>query len=436
MANPTADLLITNAKQLLTLHSAHPGPRSGKEMEDLGIIEDGGVAIKEGKIIAVGKTDKVFAQVEISESTGIIDASNKVVMPGFVDPHTHLVFAGSREDEFEMRIKGIPYKEIEKRGGGILSTVKATRAASKDELLELAQERLNRMLLWGTTTAEVKSGYGLSLDDELKILEVIRDLNEKHPINLVPTFLGAHEFPDEYQNNRKEYLRLIGEEMIPRVSEAKLAEFCDVFCEDGFFTVEESQKILEKGENLGLGAKVHADEFSSSGGSELAGRIKAISADHVIYPSESGLKLMKENKVIPVLLPGTTLTLRSEKYAPARRMISMNLPVALATDLNPGTCTIEAMPIVIGLACLKLEMTPAEAITAATINAACAIQREERVGSLERGKDADIIILSIPNYRYLPYHFGINYTEIVIKRGKIVVSNRSLKRGKKGSSKR
>ncbi|MEW6687016.1 MAG: imidazolonepropionase [Candidatus Edwardsbacteria bacterium] len=412
------DLLITQAKQVLTLRASE----GNKVTEELGIIEDGAIAIKGEEIVAVGKTDEVRDKVEIdSEKTQIIEASGKVVMPGFIDCHTHLVYAGSREYEFEMRLKGVSYEEIAAKGGGIKATVRATREASKEELSNLAKSRLERMLLWGTTTVEGKSGYGLSLDSEIKLLETIASLNKNQPVELVPTFLGGHEVPDEFQNNRKAYIRLLTEKMIPVVAEKELAEFCDVFCEQGVFTVEESEEILKAGENAGLKAKIHADELTPSGGAELAGRMHAVSADHLIYPSESGLQLMRDNGTVAVLLPGTSMTLR-KPYAPARKMIEMGLTVAIATDHNPGTCTLEAMPIVIGLACLKLEMTPAEAIRAATINAACALDRQDKIGSLEPQKQADITILNIPHYRYLPYHFGVNYVDTVIKKGKVVIS--------------
>jgi imidazolonepropionase len=346
-----------------------------------------------------------------------------------VDCHTHLVYAGSREAEFEMRACGATYQEIAAKGGGIRSTVRATRAATKPELHQSALQRLSRMLLWGTTTAEAKSGYGLSTESEIKILEVIRDLGKTQPIELVPTFMGAHEFPEEFRRQNSEgrneidregYVKLICEEMIPQVNEQGLAEFCDVFCDQGVFTPAEAEKILETGANYELASKIHADELAQVGAAEVAGKVYAVSAEHLLYPSQAGLELMRDAGTIAVLLPGTSLTLKKQ-YAPARKMVDMGIPVAIATDHNPGTCTIEAMPMVIGLACLNLGLTPAEALCAATYNAACALDRGDKIGSIEVGKQADLLILDIPNYRYLPYHFGVKYVTTVVKKGKVVI---------------
>ncbi|MDP2806900.1 MAG: imidazolonepropionase [bacterium] len=409
-------------------------------MSDLGIIEDGLVAIENDKIVAVGKTSDLKPMLKLLPHTKVIDAGNQVVMPGFVDCHTHLVYGGSREDEFEMRASGVSYQEIAAKGGGIRSTVKATRLASREVLKRDAMKRLNRMLLWGTTTIESKSGYGLETKTEIKQLEINRDLNGLQPIEVVSTFMGAHEFPEEFRNqkaalrsavadsgqenengiDRAGYVQLICEEMIPNIAEQKLAEFCDVFCDQGVFTPEEALKILETASNFGLYPKIHADELASVGAAEVAGKVKAISAEHLLYPSQTGLELMKQAGTIAVLLPGTSLTIK-KNYAPARRMIEMGIPVALATDHNPGSCTIENMPFIIGLACLYLGLTPAEAICAATYNAACALNRGDRIGSIETGKQADILIMDIPNYRYIPYHYGVNYVKTVIKQGKIVI---------------
>ena len=438
------DLIIQHIAQLVTLAgpAQNPSPkafgegqgrgqkpRAGKAMSDLGIIEDGLVAMRDGIITAVGKTSELKPTVSMRHDTKVIDAEEQVVMPGFVDCHTHLVYAGSREAEFEMRACGATYQEIAAKGGGIRSTVRATRAATKPELHQSALQRLSRMLLWGTTTAEAKSGYGLSTESEIKILEVIRDLGRTQPVELVPTFMGAHEFPEEFRKTKAEYkneidregyIKLICEEMIPQVVEQKLAEFCDVFCDQGVFTPAEAERILEAGANYELISKIHADELAQVGAAEVAGKVHAISAEHLLYPSQSGLELMRDAGTIAVLLPGTSLTLKKQ-YAPARKMVDMGIPVAIATDHNPGTCTIEAMPMVIGLACLNLGLTPAEALCAATYNAACAVDRCDKIGSVEVGKQADLLILDIPNYRYLPYHFGVNYIATVVKQGKIVV---------------
>jgi imidazolonepropionase len=390
-------------------------------MEELGIIDDGCVAARSGRIVAVGKTEDILKRTFLMEGGVEIDASGKVVMPGFVDPHTHPVFVGSREDEFEMRIRGTTYQEIAQQGGGIRSTVRKVREASKEELLQSALPRLDRMMRYGTTTVEAKSGYGLSLQDEIKMLEVIRELNERHPIDLVPTFLGAHEIPDEYRDRKEDYVDLVIEEMIPVVSKRGLAEFCDIFCEEGVFDIAESRRILRAAGEAGLKVKLHADELSPCGGAELAAEMKAVSADHLVAVSDKGIEALHEKGVIAVLLPGTTFSLGLKTYAPARRMIAKGVPVALATDMNPGSCLTESMPIILTLACVMMRMTPAEAITAATINAACAIHREGSVGSLDVGKQADVVVWDMPTVRYLPYHFGVNLVETVIKDGKIAV---------------
>jgi imidazolonepropionase len=393
-------------------------------MSELGIIEDGLVAIEDDKIVAVGKTSELKPKLKFLPHTKVIDAQNQVVMPGFVDCHTHLVYGGSREDEFEMRASGATYQEIAAQGGGIRSTVKATRKASKEVLKRDAMKRLDRMLMWGTTTVEAKSGYGLETKSEIKQLEVIKELNDLQAVEVVPTFMGAHEFPEEFRDqgtiDREGYVKLICEEMIPKVAEVKLAEFCDVFCDQGVFTPDEAIKILETASNYGMYPKIHADELASVGAAEVAGKVHAVSAEHLLYPSQTGLELMKQAGTIAVLLPGTSLTIK-KNYAPARKMIEMGIPVALATDVNPGSCTIENMPFIIGLACLYLGMTPAEAICAATYNAACAVKRGDKIGSIEEGKQADLLIMDIPNYRYIPYHYAVNYVKTVVKKGRIVV---------------
>ncbi|MBI4550889.1 MAG: imidazolonepropionase [Candidatus Latescibacteria bacterium] len=412
----SCDLLITGASQLITMHTGAAWPRAGPGMAELGLIEDGGVAVRAGRILAAGPSADLRSRFE---APVVIQAAGKVVMPGLVDPHTHLVFAGSRENEFELRLAGISYQEIARRGGGILSTVRATRAASREALIEQARARLDRMLRWGTTTVEAKSGYGLSTADELKQLDVAKALNDEGPVTIVSTFMGAHEVPAEHRTDRRRYLDGLIAETIPRVAEAGLAVFNDVFCETGVFTPDESRAILEAGVRCGLRPKVHADELSSCGGGELAGQVGAISADHLVHPSDAGLDALRQHGVMAVLLPGTSFCLRS-RYAPARRMIEMGIPVALATDLNPGSCPIEAMPIIIGLACLNLGLTPAEALTAATVNAACAIGLGDRIGRLSAGLEADLLILDLPDYRGIPYYFGRNPVETVVKAGRIV----------------
>jgi len=346
-------------------------------------------------------------------------------MPGFVDPHTHLVFAGSREDEFEMRIKGISYMEILKRGGGILKTVKATREASEKQLVELCKTRLDTMLEHGTTTVEAKSGYGLSVTHEIKCLKALKHLNEKHPIDLVPTFLGAHVTPHEYQNNTDEYLTLVIDKMIPEVAKHKLAEFCDIFCETNVFSVEQSRRVLLSGMEYGLKPKLHADEMTRIGGAELAAEVGAVSADHLIFSSDEGLRAMADRGVVAVLLPGASFSLMMGRYADARKMIALGVPVALGTDFNP-VCWVENQQLILALACRQMGMTPAEAITATTINAAHAIRRAHEVGSLEPGKQADILVLNVPNHRFLGYRFGVNLVDKVVKNGRIVVDHGRL----------
>ena len=416
-AKEKVDLLIINASELVTLAGENQKPRTGKQMRELGIIRNGCLAIKDGKILAVGKTSEVRKKVK---AENIINASGKTVMPGFVDPHTHLVFAGSREDEFQMRIEGASYMEILKAGGGILKTVRETRKASIDELLGFGLSTLDVMLQYGTTTVEAKSGYGLTTKDELKILEVIKRLNQLHAVDVVPTFMGAHTIPAEYKNNPEEYVNLVIGEMIPLVAEKGLAEFCDVFCEKGVFTLEQSRRILVAARNHGLKLKVHADEMSQLGGAELAANMEAVSAEHLLFSSDVGLEAMAEKGVIAVLLPAAAFSLMVGRYADARKMIDGGVPAALGTDFNPS-CWIENQQLVIAFACHFMKMTPAEAITAATINAAHAIGRADEVGSLEVGKKADIIVLNVPNHVFLGYRFGVNLVDKVIKNGRLIV---------------
>jgi imidazolonepropionase len=351
----------------------------------------------------------------------LIDAYGKTVMPGYVDSHTHLVFAGSRENEFAMRIQGKSYQEIAGAGGGINATVTATRKASKQELKFLARKSLSRMLALGTTTVEAKSGYGLDLETELKMLEVIRELNEEGPTTVIPTFMGAHDIPPEFRQSPEAYVDLVVTRMIPDVAQRKLARFCDVFCETGVFSVEQSERILRAAQSAGLEPRVHADELSDLGGAAMAARIKARTADHLLHANDDGIRQMAGAGVIAVLLPGTAYFLHLGRYARARDMIATGVPLALATDFNPGSCMTESMPLILNMACTQMRMLPAEAITAATINAAWAIGEEDRVGSLEVGKQADVLILDAPGHDHLCYHFGVNLVETVVKNGKVVI---------------
>ena len=413
-SNHYVDLIIKNAGELLTLSS------SFTEESGLGMIQKGAVAIKKGRVFWVGKTEEISGKFSLSRDGREIDGTGKVVMPGLIDAHTHLIFSGSRENEFEQRIQGLSYQEIAGRGGGILSTVEATRKASFDELLSLGKRRLDRMLSKGVTTVEAKSGYGLSLQSEMKILRVMKALQESHPIDIVPTFLGAHTVPKEFREERARYVNLLTEEMIPQVAQERLAEFCDVFCEKKAFTLEESRKILETGKRYGLKPKIHADQLSSGGGAELAAEINAYSADHLEYASPEGIKKMAEKGVTAVLLPGASFFLSMRKYPPARDMIAQGMAVALATDLNPGSSMTESLPMMMTMGCTMYKLLPKEVIQATTIHAARSAGREKEIGSLEVGKQADLLVLDIPNYRYLPYHFGVDHVETVIKKGRIV----------------
>jgi imidazolonepropionase len=406
------DLLIIGANELLTL-SGLKRSRVGKEMSNLGIIKNGAVAINDGRIIGVGKTDNIKKKFRAEET---IDAKNKVVMPGFVDSHTHLIFAGSREDEFIMRLQGKSYMDILKKGGGIQKTVRETRKASKKTLFDLTKKRLDRILEYGTTTVEIKSGYGLTTKDEIKLLEVINELKKKHPVDIVPTFMGAHAIPPELDAER--YVNLIIEDMLPQIAEKNLAEFCDVFCEEGVFSVGQSKRILEEAKRLGMELKIHADEIVRTGGAELAAEVKAVSAEHLLQSSQDGIKELSKSNVIAVLLPATSFCLRTN-YADAKFMIKQKVPVALATDFNPG-CLCPSMQFILNLASLIMRMTPAEAIVASTINGAYAINRGNEVGSLEIGKKADILVMDVSNHKLIPQYFGVNLVEKVIKNGKIL----------------
>jgi imidazolonepropionase len=416
-AREKADLLIVNADELVTLSGNNQKPRTGKQMQEIGTIRNGGLAIKEGRIVAVGKTPDVT---KVFKAEEVISTNGKIVLPGFIDPHTHLVFAGSREDEFQMRIEGASYLEILNAGGGILRTVRETRKASLEKLVDHGTETLDAMLEHGTTTIEAKSGYGLTTRDELKILEAVRRLNQLHSVDIVPTFLGAHAVPPEFLNNPQGYVSLITEEMMPKVVEKGLAEFCDVFCEKGVFTLEQARRILTAAKNLNLKLKVHADEISSLGGAELAASIGATTADHLLFSSDEGIKALATRGVIATLLPAAAFSLMTNHYADARVIINRGAPVALGTDFNPN-CWVENQQLTIALACHLMKLTPAEAITATTINAAHAVSRADEVGSLEVGKKADVIVLDVPNHKFLGYRFGVNLIDKVIKNGRIVI---------------
>jgi imidazolonepropionase (EC 3.5.2.7) len=389
-------------------------PKKGREMGDIQIIENGYIAIDDGIIVEVaeGESSRI-------EAKNTINAEGKVVTPGLVDPHTHLVHAGSRENEMALKLHGMTYLEILKNGGGILSTVKATRSASDGAIISQILKSLRRMLKYGTTTAEVKSGYGLNTEQELRLLRLIHNLDSLQPIDIVPTFMGAHAVPEEYMGDKDAYVHLVVEDMLPKVAEEGLARYCDVFCEEGVFDIDDSKYILLRARELGLGLKIHADEINPMGGAELAAELKAVSADHLLASTDEGLMKMKEADVIAVLLPVTSFSLE-EKFARARDMIEMGMAVALATDYNPGSSPTESMQLVMNMAAIKLKMTPEEILTAATLNAACAIGMGELIGSIEEGKAGDVVIFDAPNLNYIPYHLGVNLSNTVIKRGSIV----------------
>ncbi|MFL6214200.1 MAG: imidazolonepropionase [Blastocatellia bacterium] len=416
------ELLITNAAQLVTLAGAQR-PRVGTEMRALGIIEDGALLVRDDTIAAVGTT----AEVEplASQAAERLDVKGRVVMPGFVDAHTHPVFAGTREDEYEMRAEGFTYQEIAARGGGIRSTVRRTRAASEDELFQSALPRVGWMLEHGTTTVEAKSGYGLTLDDELKLLRVIRRLDRETPLTLVPTFLGAHEIPDEYRGSqpgqrRADYIRLLMDEMLPRVARERLARFADIFCESHVFTVAEARHILARAKQLGLGLRLHADQLTLCGGGKLAAELGAITADHLEWIDEAGIRRLAGAGVAAVLLPGAVFNLGLTRYAPARALIDAGVSVVIATDFNPGSSPTPSMQMALSIACTQMRMTPAEAVTAATINAAYTLDLGHRIGSLEVGKQADVVVYEASDYRQIPYIFGINHALLTIKAGRAV----------------
>ncbi len=414
----TKELLITQASQLVTL-AGPPRPRVGEEMRELAIIPDGALLARDGLIAMVGRSDEIESKA--SREARRIDAQGCAVMPGFIDAHTHPVFAGTREDEYEMRAAGATYQEIAACGGGIRSSVRRTRQASEEELFQMALPRLQRMMEHGTTTIEAKSGYGLTVADELKILRVIRRLNQESPLDLVPTFLGAHEIPDEYRATREDYIRLVTDEMMPRVAEEKLASYADIFCEAHVFNIDESRLVLQRAKELGFGVRFHADQLTAGGGALLAAELRATTADHLEWTDEEGIEAMRRAEVMAVLLPGAVFNLGLTRYPPARRMIEAGLGVVLATDFNPGSSPTPSMQMILSIACTQMGMTPAEAVTAATVNAAYSLNLGSSIGSLEAGKQADIVVMDCADYRQIPYFFGVNHARTVIKSGRVVI---------------
>ncbi len=413
-------ILIRNASQLITL-SGPKRPRSGKEMGRLGLIENGSLLIRDGIISDIYSNDP-------SSRIGkckILEAEGKVIMPGFVDSHTHPLFASPRVEEYEMRIKGATYDEIARSGGGIKNSVKRLRDASDEILYQNLKGFIGKFIRYGTTTIEAKSGYGLDPDNEIRMLKIFRRASDEGPIDIIPTFLGAHAIPDEYLEDREGYIRLIINEMLPVIEREKLAVFCDVFCEKGYFTPHESSRILQEANKAGLKLKIHADQLSDSSGAMVAAELKTVSADHLDFVSDKSIKALKKAGVIATLLPGPIFHLGLKRYPPARMLIDKEIPVALATDFNPGTSPTVNMQMIISLACSQMGTTPAEAICAATINGAYAIDRGDKIGSIEKGKQADIIMMDLPDYRLIPYYYGMNHCGMVIKKGKIIESGYS-----------
>lgn len=412
------DLLIENLSELATPRGTQS--RSGTDQGRIERLTNVEVLCDEDKIAFVGSHEERVERHGPLADIARLDGRGGTLVPGFVDPHTHLPWAGSREEEFSMRLAGKTYMEIAAAGGGILSTVRSTRESSEQGLANGVRQRLDQMLRYGTTTAEAKSGYGLNLADEIKQLQAIRQADQQHAVDLVPTLLAAHETPPEYRDDRQGYLDVVCNEIIPAVSEASLAQFCDVFCEEGVFTAEESRRVLTAGRDHGMAPRLHADEFVDSGGAELAAELGALSADHLIAISTAGIEAMASTGVTAVLLPGTSFFLMKHTYAPARRLVEAGIPVAIATDCNPGSSNTESMPMVFVLAVFELGLTIEEALTAATLNAACCLGLGRRIGSIEVGKDADLVLLDAPNLLHLAYHYGVNPVRTVIKKGRVV----------------
>lgn len=407
-------LAVLHAAQLVTV-AGPQRPRVGGEMSELAIINDGGMLVQDGRIGQTGASDEI--EKALPAGAQIIDASGKVVLPGFVDAHAHPVFGGDRVDEFELRARGATYEEIAASGGGIRSTVRKTRAASEDELLEQAKKHAEWFLKGGTTTVEAKSGYGLTVEDELKILRVIRRLNTETPVEFVPTFLGAHAIPEEFRSAPEQYVALVIHKMLPRVAEERLAESCDIFCERGYFDLADSEKILRAAQEHGLRLRMHVDQLTNSGGAFLAARLHAATADHLEQANAAEIAALAEAGVQPVLLPGSVYALGKTRYPRAREMIEAGLAVVVASDFNPGSSPTPSMPMILSLASTQMKMTPAESVTAATINAAYSLNRGDRIGSLETGKLANFALYDCGDYREVAYYFGVSQTHSVYVRG-------------------
>ena len=416
MTERSGNLIVENASELVTCSGT--AARAGTRMADIGIVPDGAVIIEDGRIRYVGPTAGLPADIDRTRFD-VIDASGKAVLPGFVDAHTHFVFGGYRPEEFAWRLRGDTYMEIMQRGGGIHSTVKATRAASREELSAAGRNRLDAMLRFGVTTVEGKSGYGLDLETEIKQLEVMADLDAGHPVDIATTFLGAHAVPADFKNRADRYVDFLIDTVIPEVANRNLAEFCDVFCEQGVFSIDQSRRLLTAAAAAGLKLKLHADEIVPLGGGELAAELGAVSADHLLHASDTGLAAMAASKVVATLLPATAFCLK-EPYARAREMIAGDCAVALATDLNPGSSFTLSIPLLAALASLQMGLSPEEIVTALTLNGAAALDRAATVGSLDPGKKGDLVILEYPSYRFIAYHTGVSIVEKTIKNGILV----------------
>lgn len=409
-------LAVINCAQLVTVAGARH-PRTGGDLRQLAIIEDGALLVRGQSIEAAGRRREIESL--ITSDCEVIDAGHRVVMPGFVDAHTHPVFAGIRVNEFEQRSSGVTYREIAAAGGGIRATVRMTRNASLNDLVKAGRRYADWFLRAGTTTVEAKSGYGLTLEDELKLLYAIRELDQQSPLHYVPTFLGAHDIPTEYRSRRQTYISLIANEMLPRVAGEKLAEYCDVFCEQDVFTTDEAWEILSAAKCHGLGLRMHADQLSLSGGAKLAAELNAATADHLEHTDHTGIAALRAANVQPVLLPGSVYALGSHGFPAAREMIDAGLAVVLATDFNPGSSPVPSMPMIMSLGCTQMKMTPAETVVATTINAAYSLGRGDEIGSLEKGKRADFVIHDVTDYRELAYFFGVEHPWRVYVDGKL-----------------
>jgi imidazolonepropionase len=413
-------LLITGASQLLTLRGS--GPRRGTSLSKLGLIEDGAVLVRDGLIAAAGTRAEVEKLPE-AKAVEKLDLGGRVALPGFVDSHTHLVHAASRAEEYELRIVGASYEEIARKGGGILDSVKKLRAATSEALKKRALAALKQFAAYGTSTVEAKSGYGLDVASELKILRLHKELAAEQPLEIVSTFLGAHVVPAEYRGKAggaDRYIKLIEENLLPHIGEGRLAEFCDVFCDRGAFSVEQSKRVLQAGRQWGLAPRMHAEQLSRTGAARLAILMRAASCDHLEHVNKSDIRALGKSETVATLLPGCDFHLGLKQYAPARALIEAGAIVALATDYNPGTSPTLSMPMILSLACTQLRMTPAEAIAAVTINAAYALRREKTIGSLEVGKQADIAVFEVADYREIPYYFGVNHCWMTVKRGHVI----------------